>query len=652
LNRVFASISVRCIADRLAFWKLPAASDDLSWSRLFTLSVLAAYAYAFMEWLFFTTMPSFMDALTFGDKFAVFLTTGLVLAGGALGILLPLRILGWIPGPTKRGKVFQRLGAFVPAAAAAALSLLMIDNFTYTVLKFGIITSQGVVRAGYGILAVSLLLLWYRRALQYAASGRRDRPPSPEKAASVLAIGLLVASLAVGAFRILTAPEIAGPASALAKRRPHIILISAEGLDSKYMSLYGYTRDTTPNLIRLSATGLVAENNFTNAAHTSGSVVSMLTGKFPIATRMLYGPNILQGADALEHLPGILRRAGYTTVQIAIPMYVDAYNVNMQEAFDEVNGRSHSEEDISRTARALHWENAGYFLPRLWERIADRLQHIFFLQQMPDPYREVIQFVEPTTLETLNDTERLGKLMEKLSETEGPVFAHIHLMESHGPKFYPRTRVFSAGLEQDREWMQPFYDDAVRDFDAYIGELVADLETAGLWENTVLVLTTDHVDRWRANDRIPLFFHFPDGEHAGRIRSNTQTLDIAPTLLDYIGLETPPWMSGLSLLSGEPPALRPIFSAGVVGTDCGPPDWWCKTDRSLFRPPFDNLGYLQVVVCQEMDTLTVGDGLLYRNTVSDHTAPCPEDGLPSPEESRWLIIEHLRAYGFDVSSLE
>jgi hypothetical protein len=636
----------------LAFWKLPPAAGDLSWRCLFTQAILAAFAYAFMEWLFFATKSSFMDALSAGNRLAIFVITGLVLSCAALAVLIPLRILGWIPGPTKRWQVFLRLGALIPAVTAAALSLLLVDNFTYIVFEFGIISSQGAVRAGYAVLVVGLLLLWYRQMLRYAASGRKARSSFQEKTAFALAISLLAVSLVVGSFRILTAPEIAGPRSVLAQRQPHIVLISAEGLDSKYMSLYGYSRDTTPNLIRLSISSLLAENNYTNAAHTTGSVVSMLTGKYPAATRLIFNPNILQGGDAVEHLPGILRRAGYTTVQIAFPMYVDAYNVNMQEAFDEVNGRSLSEDDIFRTARTLHWEDTGYFLPRLWERISDRLLHIFFIRQMPDPYREAIQVVDPAALETLTDAERLGHLLSILREAEGPVFAHVHLMESHGPLFYPRTRVFSAGLEQDREWMQAFYDDAVLDFDAYIGEFVEDLKKYTLWENTVLVLTTDHVDRWRTNDRIPLLFHFPEIEYAGRIRNNTQTLDIAPTLLNYLGMEKPAWMPGQSLLSGEPPARRPIFSAGVVSADCRPPDWWCVFDRSLSRPPFNYFGFIQVVVCQEMDTMILKDGSFYRGTVFSHTAPCLAEDLPSPEESRHLIIEHLRANGFDVSSLE
>jgi hypothetical protein len=46
------------------------------------------------------------------------------------------------------------------------------------------------------------------------------------------------------------------------------------------------------------------------------------------------------------------------------------------------------------------------------------------------------------------------------------------------------------------------------------------------------------------------------------------------------------------------------------------------------------------------------NGRFLRKIIHSHTAPCPMDELPGAKEGRRLIIEHLRANGFDVSSLE
>jgi hypothetical protein len=83
------------------------AGFQFSWCSLFTQTLLAAYASIFMKWLLFATKPSFMDALAIGKKMELFLLTGLIIAALALASAALLRILGLIPGPTKRGQVFR-----------------------------------------------------------------------------------------------------------------------------------------------------------------------------------------------------------------------------------------------------------------------------------------------------------------------------------------------------------------------------------------------------------------------------------------------------------------------------------------------------------------------------------------------------------------
>ena len=106
---------------------------------------------------------------------------------------------------------------------------------------------------------------------------------------------------------------------------PNIILFSVEGLDASHLSVFGYERDTTPFLDEIADDSLIAENNFTNSLKTAGSIVSLLTGKYPTTTRVLFPPDILRADDSYQHLPGILRNAGYYAAQFGQKYYVDAY---------------------------------------------------------------------------------------------------------------------------------------------------------------------------------------------------------------------------------------------------------------------------------------------------------------------------------------
>lgn len=93
-------------------------------------------------------------------------------------------------------------------------------------------------------------------------------------------------------------------------RRPNIFLLTADGLNADHMSVYGYDRDTTPFLKSISSELMILENHFTNSSATSGSIISIFTGKYPADTRVLYPPDILDDKDAFQRLPGILRSLG------------------------------------------------------------------------------------------------------------------------------------------------------------------------------------------------------------------------------------------------------------------------------------------------------------------------------------------------------
>ncbi len=636
---------------------------QFSWRLLFAKTILFAFAYAFMEWLFFATQQSFLDAFSLTMKLELLLLVGLAATLIELPLLILLRLLGLIPGILKRRDVFLRLGAAIPAIVGAVLTLLLIDNFTNTILHFGIVTSRNGIRAGYAVLMLLILAFWYLQVIRSIRPQGKADSPGENPAGSIrmsawqgvqcsAAVAMLVVSGIVGASRVAAATLVLGGEAARLERTPHIILLGGDGTIAANMSLYGYERDTTPNLVKLAETGLLAENNFTNAAHSTGSVVSMLTGKYPVDTRLLYSPNILQGEDAVQHLPGILQRAGYTTVQIGFPYYLDAYDVNMQEAFDSVNGRSLGQSEITNQARQYHLEDLGYFLPRLWERIGDRILHIFFIRQMHDPFREVIQAIDPNTQLKIGDLQRIDQLVTLLRSSDTPLFVHVHLMNTHGPKFYPKRQTFSAGMTQHEDWVPEFFDDAVLEYDAYIGRIVRVLESDGLMDQTILIVYSDHANAWRTDDRIPLLFHFPNGDFAGRIADNTQNLDIAPTILDYLGMETPAWMSGQSLIGAGLSPLRPIISAGVIAIQCEPPDWWCEIDSNRTSSTFEQFGTIQLVVCQGMYTLDLDRNQFTERLVPGHTSPCPPSQLPSEEEARQIILDHLGTYGFDVATLE
>lgn len=619
------------------------------WINLFTLTALSIYAYVFMEWLFFVTKPSFMSTMAFGTKLGILLLTPLLPFIAAIACLATLATLALINQAPFQNDFLLIVARLIPATILASLLLLLIDNFTYTVLNFGIISSEGIWRGAYALLFLVLLAFNYRYVHRSGKTAVQGRFLTTQV---VLAISLSFTTIVLGIVEFPRMEEVVldrSGGSASADRFPNIILIGSDGLNAERLSAYGYDLDTTPFLREFAKTALLAENNFPNASSSGGSVSSIMTGKLPTETGLIYPPDILKGVDAYQHLPGILKRYGYRNIELGVPHYADAYDLNIQNGFDMVNFRSHKQDRLVQIAEDLVDVDTIYFLSRLRERILDRLLHVFYIRSMTNPYEEV---TEPKPVSVISDRRRINELLSLFDETDAPLFVHVHMMGTHGPIFFPRRNVFSAGKIQDRWWMTEFYDDAILDFDRYVEKVVEYLSDNGILDETIVIVYTDHAILYKTDVRVPLIIRFPNEQHAGRIRSNVQNLDIAPTILDYLGLTQPAWMSGHSLLEGEPDQQRHIFSASWNPNNLTKrADGVWVVDMDQVGPPFYQLGKLRLVLCQMWFELDLINEVINYGEVEGHTNPCDESEIPTLDNVEKYLVNHLTENGYDVAGL-
>jgi glucan phosphoethanolaminetransferase (alkaline phosphatase superfamily) len=619
------------------------------WKQLFTITILVAYLYIFLEWVFIVTMPSFMSMMALSDKLEVFLISGLALSLVCIAVIVALIILDTLALIANFSRFTSYLGVVIPTVILSTLSLLLIDNFTYTVFKFGISTSTGVWRGVYGLVLIALSVYIYFHLLNIF--GLRAKATTGRKLGNWLfyiSLGLVVVSIALAITRLdfgkLSSAEVATE-SQQAARYPNIILLGSDGVSADNMSLYGYERDTTPRLRELAQNSLVAENAFTNSSNSAGSIVSIFTGKWPTQTRVLYAPDILTGVNAYEHFPGLLKLNGYTTVEFGVPDYVDAWSLNIKDGFDTVNGRTQSHSIMNKYAHALGFENVDYFINKLTGRISDRIQHILFIRAMQNPYNIVTQPVKD-----IGDEEKITQMLDIIEKSQGPVFIHVHLLGTHGAIFTPQIRVYAKDEQQDQDWMVDFYDDAILSFDQYVGEVIDRLKADGQYENTVLIIYSDHAIKYRVNTRIPLIIHFPGDEFAGRISQNVQNMDIGPTILDYLGLPEPNWVEGESILKSDLDSHRLIFGAvtsGFMQDENGV----TILSPQLIKPPFYQFNSISIIDCQKFYqfNLTTFDWL--SGDVPGYTTPCAEESLYSFDEIKLKMVDRLVQDGFDVSSL-
>lgn len=619
------------------------------WKRLFSVTVLASFFHVFMEWVFFVSMPSFMSILRLSDKLEILILSGLAFSILSMLVLAAYIGLELIALAARRSKISRPLGAIIPALIVSGLAIILIDNFTYTIFKFGISTSAGVWRAVYGGLFLGLLLYFYMQVSKYfGLRGERISKQQSSNRLFFFTLGILVVSSGLAIARLtLLKPDAPGKLAGAQAPVKHtsILLLGSDGLTTADMSVYGYSRDTTPRLRALAQDSLLAENAFTNAGNSYGSVTSIMTGKLPTQTRVEFLPDILTGINAYQHLPGILRDQGYKSFEFGVPYYVDANSVNLQNGFEVVNDQPQKQAKLWRLVRGLGYDNPAYFLDRVTERISDRILHIFYIREMVNPFKQVTQ-----PIERVDDKDKISQMLNLIDQSEQPFFIHVHLMGTHGSWFTPDVRLFSKGEKQDQPWMVDYYDDANLSFDTYVGKVVDHLKATGQFQKMILIIYTDHSEKDQINQRIPLIIHFPQDEYAGRITQNVQNLDIAPTILNYLGIPQPDWMGGKSILKVAPDDRRLIFGTVTLGfakNDLG----GNILDPRQIKPPFYQFNTMNVIDCQKWYQVDLPTFTWTSGEVAGYTAPCQADSLRSFDEIKQELIQRLNLDGFDTASL-
>ena len=144
--------------------------------RIAGLTLSAVYVYVFMEWIFFVTKPSFMSSLHLSESLLVLsVSPGPVL----LAIVAPLVFFWMMGGLLRCGFVLARfqipslfrtswiaVSLLLPSGVLALAAFLMVDNFTLTVLGWGIRHVEAKGLLGYQALLVSIAVAVYYQIRQ------------------------------------------------------------------------------------------------------------------------------------------------------------------------------------------------------------------------------------------------------------------------------------------------------------------------------------------------------------------------------------------------------------------------------------------------------------------------------------------------------
>ena len=378
------------------------------------------------------------------------------------------------------------------------------------------------------------------------------------------------------------------------------IVLLADSVNRRHLSIYGNPWVKTPSLERLGRRSTVFTRHFAGSAPCMPARRDMMTGRLNFLERN-WGP-----IEPFDHaLPQLLRAHGLFTHLVTDHYhYLEIGGENYCQLFDTWECFRGQESDpwVSRVTLKPLPEHLGQLNP-----------HYILNRQR---FQSEEDFPSPRTLRAA--TEWLAENREaddyllwvEVFDPHEPFDVPEEYLRLYGDDFsgplyfwpaYAPTDVSQEALRH----VERRYAALLTMTDRWLGRLFDLLDEQGRWDDTLVVFTTDHgfmfgehgfmaknyMPAYNEVFHIPLLVHLPGQETPGEpLAALTQSVDFFPTLLDHFGVPLSACRnrlhgrSLLPLLSGQSRAVRDVALYGYFGRNVNVTDGRYTYFRAAARP--------------------------------------------------------------------
>jgi len=363
---------------------------------------------------------------------------------------------------------------------------------------------------------------WTLAACGLAVLACNSKPEQPAPTPASSAIGATAPPRAsANTAPSATASDVRAPVADAAQEPRNVLLLTIDSLRAD-MPWTGYPRAIAPNLTKLAENSVVYNNAYALSSYTAKSVAGFLTSRYP-STLYRSGFFFASYPKSDLFLAEVLKQHGILTTA---------------------------------------WHGHGYFRSAGLEQGFDTWQLVPGVEFNPETD-------EGITSQAM--TELGMKLLKKPENTGKQFFAWAHYMDPHDQyNKHPEASPEFGNKNRDR------YDNEVFYTDLWLGKLLVWAREQQWWKNTVLIISADHGEAfgehgfykhafeiWDVLTRVPLMISGP-GITPRRVDERRSHLDLAPTILDLMGLPPEPQFMGKSMLpelhGAAPENREPILS--------------------------------------------------------------------------------------------
>ncbi len=449
------------------------------------------------------------------------------------------------------------------------------------------------------------------------ARGRKSSRSAGRAIVSILSTWVLLGSAGCD-----SAPDADAPASQVCEGC-NVILISVDTLRADHLNSYGYEVENSPHIQDFFSKGTVYENAYSGAPCTIPSVKQFIRGRLdpkradPPLAKVYRDHGYSTAAFISQHLlihgrPSQLYREGF-----------DLYDSQAEDEHDRHSMPTRAADSITDASLAWIAERGPDEKFFAWLHYFDPHDPYSPPGAKPDPLRDRRQIVEDAT-----DPNKMA--FKTRWWTKGGMFD-----------------------EAQRQKMIGFYDEEIRYLDGQLARLFRELESSGLLDRTVVLLTSDHGERlgddgvhWdhcrslhRYETKVPMMLRIAGEPVAGASRREdlVSTLDIYPTLLELTGIDTQTPLDGASMTTKRSDrVLLSVWEKEVVIQDAR---WKLYIDEG--RPVR--------LVANDRDEHEERDLLSERSDVAGHLMTIYHayaESLGEAQRSFREVTDELRALGY------
>ncbi|MCP5041994.1 MAG: sulfatase-like hydrolase/transferase [bacterium] len=338
------------------------------------------------------------------------------------------------------------------------------------------------------------------------------------------------------------------------RERPNVVLISIDTLRADHLGVYGHGRETSPTIDALAAQAVRFEQAIAQAGWTLPSHMSLMTSLYPgthgVTTKTALASDVTTLAESLN-------AAGYRTAAFVSWVFLDK-KFGFGQGFEQFR-------ILVREGRVELGSGGG---ARSAEEVVDRA--IDYLGMVADdPIFLFVHLFDPHA-----DYAAPAQYVERFAGGASGVDGRFETLRAY-------NRYLTANPQRlrgaDLEHVEALYDAEIRYVDDQLARLLAAVDARLGLDDSLIVLTSDHGEEfmdhgsmeghgWTLYEeivRVPLLIRLPNAARAGTVvEAPVGLIDVAPSVLDWLGVEIPSDFEGTSLrplLLGDQSTREPRY---------------------------------------------------------------------------------------------